>query len=78
MSQSRSASLLEAWVNGAAGFLLALLIQVIVFPVFGLHPTPAQNLKIGLIFTAASLVRSYAIRRTFARWSATTIRPGET
>lgn len=67
MSQSRAASLIEAWVNVAAGFGLALAVQILVFPVFGLHPTLPQNLKIGLIFTATSLIRSYAIRRLFER-----------
>ena len=77
MSQSRAASLTEAWVNVAAGFGLALAVQIMVFPIFGLHPTLPQNLKIGLIFTATSLVRSYAIRRLFERWRAgVQVRPG--
>ena len=54
----------------AAGFGLAVMVQIMVFPVFGLHPTLPQNLKIGLIFTATSLLRSYAIRRLFERWPA--------
>ena len=70
MSQSRAASLAEAWVNVTAGFCLALLVQFLVFPGFGLHPTLPQNVKIGLIFTATSLARSYAIRRLFERWPA--------
>ena len=70
MSQSRAASFVEAWVNVGAGFGLALAVQIMVFPVFGLHPTLPQNLAIGLIFTATSLVRNYAIRRLFERWRA--------
>jgi hypothetical protein len=67
MRQSRSASLLEAVVNVVAGYALAVLVQLLVFPVFGMHPTLVQNLKIGLIFTAVSLLRGYAIRRLFER-----------
>jgi len=65
MSQPRGASLAEAAANVLAGYCLAVLVQLLVFPVFGLQPTLAQNLKIGLIFTAVSLVRSYALRRLF-------------
>ncbi|CAB1371127.1 conserved protein of unknown function [Denitratisoma oestradiolicum] len=35
------------------------------FPLFGLHATLQENLLIGLIFTAVSLVRSYVLRRAF-------------
>jgi hypothetical protein len=41
------------------------LTQIIVFPMFGLQPTLAQNLKIGAVFTIMSIVRSYALRRVF-------------
>lgn len=64
--QSRAGSRAEAAANVVVGYALAGLVQLLVFPVFGLQPTLAQNLKIGLIFTAASLLRSYAIRRFFA------------
>jgi hypothetical protein len=57
-------------LNVVAGYGIAVLVQLAVFPVFGLHPTLVQNLKIGLIFTAASLVRAYAIRRVFDRFVA--------
>jgi hypothetical protein len=36
-----------------------------VFPLFGLAVTVTENLLIGLIFTAVSIVRSYALRRGF-------------
>lgn len=67
MSQSHTASLIEAGANVVAGYGVAVLIQLIVFPIFGLHPSLSQNLKIALVFTAASLLRSYAIRRLFER-----------
>ena len=65
MSQSRRASLGEATANMTLGYGLAVLVQLLVFPAFGLQPTLAQNLRIGLIFTAVSLLRSYALRRLF-------------
>ena len=65
MSQPRAASLAEAAANVVIGYGLAVLVQLLAFPVFGLQPTLAQNLKIGLIFTAVSLLRSYTLRRVF-------------
>lgn len=41
--------------------------QAAVFPLFGLRATASQHLAIGAIFTAVSLVRSYALRRVFNR-----------
>jgi len=34
-----------------------------------IQTTPSQNLILGLIFTLASLLRSYLIRRGFANWN---------
>ena len=36
-----------------------------IFPVFGLHTTLAQNLKMGAVFTIVSILRSYMLRRLF-------------
>jgi hypothetical protein len=67
MSQSRTASLAEAAANVVAGYGIAILVQLMVFPVFGLHPTLGENLRIGLAFTLASLGRGYVLRRVFER-----------
>jgi len=63
--QSRWMSLVESVTNIVVGYGLAVLTQIIVFPMFGLQPTLAQNLKIGGVFTVMSIVRSYALRRVF-------------
>lgn len=65
MSQSRVMSLVEAATNVLVGYGVAVAAQVTVFPLFGLQVTLGQNLTIGLVFTAISLVRSYALRRLF-------------
>jgi hypothetical protein len=64
-SQSRAGSLAEAATNVAAGFLLALLAQQAVFPVFGIATTLPEDAGIAAIFTALSLLRSYLLRRLF-------------
>ena len=67
--QSRKLSLFESVVNIAIGYLVAVLAQIVIFPIFGLQVTIGQNLKIGLCFMVISLVRSYFVRRLFERLS---------
>ncbi|TXH87616.1 MAG: hypothetical protein E6Q78_13850 [Rhodoferax sp.] len=65
MKQSRLMSLVESLVNVLVGYGVAVATQMAVFPLFGLAVTVTENLLIGLIFTAVSIVRSYALRRGF-------------
>lgn len=65
MMQSRAMSLVESIANVAVGFGIAVLTQMLVFPMFGLNATVEQNLKIGVIFTALSIARSFCLRRFF-------------
>jgi hypothetical protein len=65
MSQTRTLSFIEASANVAAGFLLSLGMQAVLFPAVGLQTTWMQNFKLALGFTALSLARSYAVRRLF-------------
>jgi hypothetical protein len=63
--QSRCQSLIEAITNVFVGYTLAVVTQMLVFPWFGLHASLRDNLALGLVFTAISLVRGYALRRLF-------------
>ena len=63
--QSRLMSLVEVASNIAVGYCVAILTQIIVFPLFGLRASLGENLLIGGVFTVVSLVRSYALRRLF-------------
>ena len=65
MKQSRLMSLVESLANVLVGYGVAVITQMAVFPLFGLAVTVTENLLIGLIFTAVSTVRSYALRRGF-------------
>lgn len=65
MKQSRTMSLIEAVANVIVGYGVAVVTQILLFPVFGLHTTLAQNLQMGVIFTAVSIARSFALRRVF-------------
>lgn len=63
--QSRLMSFVEAVANIVVGYGLAVLTQIIVFPLFGLHATLNENLLIGALFTLTSLARSFILRRAF-------------
>lgn len=67
MTQSRHMSLIEAITNVALGYVLAVFTQIIVFPWFGLHTSLGDNLALGAVFVGISLLRSYVLRRLFAR-----------
>ena len=68
MKQSRAMSLVEAVTNVVVGYGVAVVTQILIFPVFGLNTTLAQNLKMGVIFSFVSIARSFALRRLFERW----------
>lgn len=58
-------SLVESLANVFVGYGLAVVTQMLVFPLFELHTTTAENLTIGAIFTLVSILRSYMLRRLF-------------
>ncbi|PJN93577.1 hypothetical protein CNY89_19810 [Amaricoccus sp. HAR-UPW-R2A-40] len=58
-------SLVESVANVVVGYGVAVVTQILIFPIFGLHTTLAQNLKMGAIFTIVSIARSFALRRVF-------------
>ncbi len=63
--QSKIHSLLESALNIVIGYIVAILSQLIIFPMFGIFIPFHENLLMGLFFTVISLIRSYAIRRWF-------------
>lgn len=70
MSQSKTASLIETLVNVSVGYVVAILTQMVLFPLFGMEITLADNLIMGVAFTVVSIVRSYLLRRVF-NWLST-------
>lgn len=65
MTQTRLQSLIEALVNVAIGMVISVLLSLVVYPDFGHAFTLAQNIGITVIFTVASILRSYVVRRWF-------------
>tara|TARA_R110002073_G_scaffold11117_23_gene51449 strand:+ start:1380 stop:1592 length:213 start_codon:yes stop_codon:yes gene_type:complete len=68
--QSRRRSLIEAIANVVVGYALAVATQIAVFSWFALDADIRTNMALGGVFTALSLIRGYALRRLFERWSA--------
>jgi asparagine N-glycosylation enzyme membrane subunit Stt3 len=58
-------SLIEALANVVVGFWLAVIAQLLVFPLFSLSVLFGQNLAIATLFTGVSLMRGYVLRRLF-------------
>jgi hypothetical protein len=63
--QTRSMSAVEAATNTLAGFLVSLALTFTVLPSFGYKVTAQDAWGITAIYTAASVIRSYLVRRLF-------------
>ena len=61
MKQTRLMSFVESVANVIVGYGVAVVTQILIFPIFGLHTTLVQNLQMGLIFTGVSIVRSFIL-----------------
>ena len=59
--------LIESFIDVGSGFILAILIQLYIFPFFGLYPTVWDSIGIALIFTVVSITRSWLWRLVFVR-----------
>lgn len=65
MSQTRAQSVIETIWNYIVGFILAWVINRYVFHWMGYPVKASETTAITAIFTAVSVVRSYAVRRLF-------------
>ena len=57
--------LFESIVDVGSGLLLAVLVQMIIFPYFNMHLSVWENFHIALIFTCMSIFRSWFWRTFF-------------
>ena len=63
--QTKKMSLIETIVSVLIGYIVALLSQIVVFPLFDVEVSLIDNLLIGLLFTFISIIRGYYVRRLF-------------
>jgi|TARA_R110000850_G_scaffold111671_1_gene225272 hypothetical protein len=52
-------------IDVGSGFILAILIQLYIFPLFNLYPSILDSIHIALIFTVVSITRSFLWRLIF-------------
>jgi hypothetical protein len=65
--QSRKFSVIESITNTLTGLIVSFCIQLIIYPFLGIPVRLYQNVIITLVFTIASILRGYFVRRIFNR-----------
>lgn len=68
MKQSKLMSFVEAITNVVVGYFVALGVQLLVFPWFGINISLEDNLMIGGFFVIQATIRSYVLRRIFEKF----------
>jgi len=63
--QTRGMSLLESLVSVVSGYLLTVMIQFYLFPVFGITVPMLDTLLISLIIVMIAFAKNYGVRRLF-------------
>ena len=66
---TRTLDAAEAWTNATIGLALSVLTVQAAWPLFGWDATLSQSLAVTALFWAMSVVRTYALRRVFRRFS---------
>ena len=62
-----TSDIIESIIDVGSGFLLAIVIQLLIFPLFDLYPSILDSMGIALIFTVVSMTRSALWRRYFRK-----------
>lgn len=65
MTQTRKTSLVEVCTGTFAGFIVSLCLTFFVLPVWGFKPSPLAAMEITVVYTIASILRGYVVRRVF-------------
>ena len=63
--QSKKMSLIETIVSVLIGYVVSIISQLLLFPMFNIEVSLTDNLLIGLFFTVVSIARGYLVRRLF-------------
>ncbi len=63
--QSKKMSWVETVTSTAIGFIVSLVLVNVVLPMFDFDVRFSQSITITAIFTVASIIRGYGVRRAF-------------
>ena len=63
--QTKKWSMIETLVSVGIGWLIGVILNMLVLPLFDYDVSLTDGVLISIIFTAVSVVRSYVVRRFF-------------
>ena len=63
--QSKLESFVEISTSVGIGYVVAVISQMVIFPLFGYDMPLSDNILIALWFTVISIIRSFIVRRWF-------------
>lgn len=65
LMQSKKESFIETLTSVFIGWLIGVILNILVLPLFDYNITVIDSLWVSLIFTVVSVIRGYVIRRFF-------------
>ena len=65
LMQSKKDSIIESLTSTTIGWLMGVILNMLVLPLFDYDVSLTDGVLISIIFTAVSVIRSYVIRRWF-------------
>lgn len=65
LMQSKKESFIETLTSVFVGWLIGVILNMLVLPLFDYNITVVDSLWVSLIFTVVSVIRGYVIRRFF-------------
>ena len=63
--QTKKWSMIESMTSTTIGWLIGVILNMLVLPLFDYNITVIDSLWVSLIFTVVSVIRGYVIRRFF-------------
>ena len=63
--QTKKQSLIESITNVIIGYIVAVISNAAILPLFGVNLAFSDSMLIGVWFTVISLIRGYCVRRYF-------------
>ena len=63
--QGKKGSLVESIIQVRSGWGVAIITQLIVYPLMGIEVSIVQNINLSLIFIVVGFIKQYYVRRLF-------------
>jgi len=63
--QSKRMSIIESFINVFSGYFISVLIYITIMPLYGYPVTVSHSVQVTMIFSIASILRLYLLRRCF-------------